>query len=78
MLIIIEHLINTYCVPIRPNFNQHCYSHPGTREAVSRGKVTLHRLDLLCLPSKVSWKKFKEGIIQVELGQVKKLREAIG
>lgn len=78
MLIIIEHLINTYCVLIRPKFNQRCYSHPDTGEVVSRGKERLHRLYLLCLPSKVSWKKFKEGIIQVELGQVKKLREAIG
>lgn len=63
---------------MRPNFNQHCSAHPGTGETLSRGKMRQHRLYLLCLPSKISWKKFKEGIIQVELGQVKKLCEAIG
>lgn len=61
---------------MRPDCNQPCHS--CTAEALGRGKMRLHRKHLLFLPSKISWKKFEEGVIQVELGQVKKLREAIG
>ena len=37
----------------------------------------IEHLNFLFLPSKIGWKKFKKGIIQVELGQIQKLREAI-
>ena len=37
----------------------------------------IEHLNFLFLPSKIGWKKFKKGIIQVELGQIQKLREAV-
>jgi hypothetical protein len=62
---------------MRPNCNLPCHSCTG--EALGRSKIRLqNKYYILFLPSKISWKKFEECVIQVELGQVKKLREAIG